>query len=62
MIIQHLYWPGIIIDVQKESTGCDTCQRTKRSTKNYGELPAKITEETPRKKLCVDIIEPYLNK
>ena len=42
-----------------EVTGRDTCQRTKRSMKKYGKLPAKIKEETPRDKIFVYIIGPY---
>ena len=41
MILQHLYWPGIIKVVQNEGTNCDTCQRAKQSNKRYGKLPAK---------------------
>ena len=59
MILQHLYWPGIRKSVQKEVTECDVYQRTKRSTKKNGKLPAKLAEETPWNKLCVDIIVPY---
>ena len=59
MIFQHLYCPGIREAVQKEVTGCDTCQRTKRSTTKYSKLPAKLSEETPWNKLCVDLIGPY---
>ena len=59
MIRKHFYLPGIREDVQKEFTRCDICQRTKWSTKKYGKLPAKMAEETPCNKLCVDIIGPY---
>ena len=52
MIFQHLYWPGIKYSVYIEVTYCDTYQRTKRSTNKYGELPAKIAEETPWKTMC----------
>ena len=45
--------------INKEVTGCDTCQRTKQSTIKYGKLPAKLAEETPWNKLCVDLIGPY---
>ena len=45
--------------VQKEVTGCDTCQCKKRSTTKYSKLPAKLAEETPWNKLCVDLIGPY---
>ena len=39
-------------------TNCDTCQNIKRSNKKYGKLPAKLAEEVPWNKLCVDIIGP----
>ena len=47
MICQHLYWPGIRPDVQKELNNCDTCQSKKRSNKKYVKLPAKLAEERP---------------
>ena len=59
MIRQYLYWPGIREAVQKKVTKCDICQPTKRSTKEYGKLPAKLEEETPCNKLCVYLIGPY---
>ena len=30
MILQNLYWPGIINPVWEEVTNCDTCQRRKQ--------------------------------
>ena len=38
--------------------GCDTYQRTKWPIKNV-KLPAKLAEETPWSKICVDLIGPY---
>ena len=35
------------------------CQCIKRSTKKYGKITAKLEEETPWNKLCVDLIAPY---
>ena len=60
MIFQHLYWPDIRNAVWKEVTNCDTCERTKRSNKKYGKLPAKLAEEIPWNKLCLDLIGPYV--
>ena len=37
----------------------DVCQRTKMSTKIYGKLTAKLAEEIPWNKICVDLIGPY---
>ena len=59
IIFQHLYLPGIKYAVYREVTFCDTCQCTKRSIIKYGELTAKLAEETPRNKLCVDLTCPY---
>ena len=38
---------------------CDVCQRKKRSTTKYGNFLAKLAEEIPRNKLCVDLIGSY---
>ena len=38
---------------------CDMSQCTKRSIIEYGKLPAKLSEETPWNKLCLDLIGPY---
>ena len=59
MICQYLYWSGIREAVQKKVTKCDVCQGTKRSTKKYGKLPAKLEEGKPWNKLCVYLIGPY---
>ena len=60
IICQPFYWPEIRDAVQKEVNNCDTCQRTKRSKKKYGKLPAKSAEEIPWNKLCVGLIGPYV--
>ena len=59
MIFQNLYWIDIRDDVWKEVSNGDTLQRTKGSNTKYVKLPAKLTEEIPWNKLCVDIIGPY---
>ena len=56
MIRQHLHWPDIRYAVQKEGSTCDTCQRTKGSNKKHVRLLAKLSEEIPWNKLCVDLI------
>ena len=58
MICQHLNWNDIRNAVRKEVTECDICQRIKWSTKTYGQLPAKLSEEITWDRLCVDIIGP----
>ena len=60
MICQHLYWPSIRESIRKEVSNCDTYQFTKRSNKQSGKLPAKVDEEIPWNKLCVDLICPYI--
>ena len=60
MIHQNLYWPDIRDVVRKKVTNCDTCQRTNLSNNVFGKLPAKLAEEIPWNKLCVDLIVPYV--
>ena len=36
-----------------------TYSNVPKGQQKYGKLPAKITEETPWNKLCVDLIGPY---
>ena len=59
MIRQNLYWPDIRDAAKKVEISCDTCQRTKQPNKKYGKLPAKLSEDIPWNKLCVDLIGPY---
>ena len=59
MICQHFYWTNIRNAVRMEVTKFDTCQRTKLSNKQYGKLTAKLAEEVPWNKLCVDLIGTY---
>jgi hypothetical protein len=59
---QHFWWPNMRKDVHDICSKCDTCQRTKRSTKSYGHLPAKEAEADPWEVLCVDLIGPYTIK
>ena len=58
-IRQHFWWNNMRNDVHKICSSCPTCQKTKRTYKNYGHLPEKIAEATPWDKLCVDLIGPY---
>ena len=59
---QHFWWPNMRKDVHNVCSKCDTCQRTKCSTKKYGHLPAKQAEVDPWEVLCVDLIGPYTIK
>jgi hypothetical protein len=59
---QQFYWPNLREDVHNVCSKCDTCQRTKRSTKKYGSLPPKKAEVDPWEILCVDLIGPYTIK
>ncbi|MFM7543288.1 MAG: RNase H-like domain-containing protein [Ignavibacteria bacterium] len=58
-VSQHLTWKGLRKTVHEVCTKCDVCQRTKRTKKKYGHLPAKEAEAMPWDKLCVDLIGPY---
>ena len=60
IIRQYLYWPDMINTVRREVINCDTCQSIKQSNKKCGKLPAKLSEEIPWNKLCVDLIGPYV--
>ena len=57
-IIQRFYWPGNRYAVWKEVTVYDTWKITKQSTTTNVKLTAKVEEETPWNKLCVDLIGP----
>ena len=59
MILQNLHWTGIRPDVWNEVSNFDTFQRTKRPNKKYARLPAKLSEEIPRKNICVGLIGTY---
>jgi len=49
-------------DVHEVCSKCPTCQKTKRTYKQYGHLPEKQAEYHPWEKLCVDLIGPYTIK
>ena len=51
---------GITLTLQSYILNCDTFQRTKQSNKNNDKLPAKVAEEIPWNKLCLDPIGPYV--
>ena len=59
---QQFWWPNLRNDVHDVCSKCDTCQRTKRTTKKYGLLPPKEAEADPWEVLCVDLIGPYTIK
>ncbi len=61
-IKQHFWWKNLKHDVHEVCSRCDTCQRTKRSSKKYGHLPEKKAEITPWDTLCVDLVGPYTLK
>ena len=58
-INQHFWWSGMQKTVKSIVGRCPTCQLLKRSTKQYGHLPAKTAEAEPWVVLCVDMIGPY---
>ena len=53
-------WTDHIQKLELTLNNCDTFQRTKLSNKKYRKLPAKLAEEIPWNKLCVDLIGPYV--
>jgi hypothetical protein len=59
---QYLWWNNLRNDVHDVCTKCHICQKTKRTNKKYGHLPAKEAESTPWDVLCVDLIGPYTIK
>jgi hypothetical protein len=61
-IRQQFWWPNLRDTVHELCSKCDTCQRTKRTSKKYGHLPAKEAEADPWEVLCVDLIGPYTIK
>lgn len=58
-IRRNFTWNKLREDVRGIIQKCDACQRLKRHTKKYGELPPKEAEAQPWHKLCVDLIGPY---
>ena len=58
-ILRNFTWPGLREDIRAYIQTCDACQRLKKHTQKYGEIPAKSAEAKPWQKLCVDLIGPY---
>ena len=58
-IRRNFVWVNLREDVRAYINKCDPCQRLKKHTKKYGELPPKVAEAKPWHKLCVDLIGPY---
>jgi Integrase zinc binding domain len=59
---QQFWWPYLHSNVHDICSKCDTCQRTKRTSKKYGHSPAKEAEADPWEVLCVYLIGPYTIK
>ena len=59
MIWQHLYWPNIRYAIRKK-VKIVTFVNLQKDQIKYGKLPAKLSEEIPWNKLCVDIIGTYV--
>ena len=53
-IRRKLTWMHLREDVRNIVKSCNVCQRLKRHTQKYGELPPKTAEAKPWIKLCVD--------
>ena len=60
MIHQHFYCTNNRDAVHKQISNCDTYQRIKLPNKKYGKLPAKLAEEIPWNKICVDLLGTYI--
>ena len=45
--------------IHKASINCNTWERTRQSNIKYLKFTARLDEEIPRKKVCVNIIFPY---
>jgi hypothetical protein len=58
-IRQHLTWPTLRDDVRNHVSRCAICQKNKKQTKKYGQLPAKDADVVPWERLCVDLIGEY---
>jgi hypothetical protein len=59
---QQYWWPNLRDSVHDVCSKCNVCQRTKRSTQKYGQLPAKEAEADPWEVLCIDLIATYTIK
>ena len=58
-IRQHLWWSTMRNDIGKYLKKCKTCQKHKKTYKQYGKLPEKVVEDIPWQRLCVDLIGPW---
>ena len=46
--------------VKEVCSRCNSCKLQKHDAKKYGKIPAKVdVEDTPWKKLCIDLVGPY---
>jgi transposase InsO family protein len=57
---QHFTWEGMQKAIQQACKRCQQCQLTKPKVRQVGHLPAKVAEEGPWERLCIDLIGPYI--
>ena len=57
-LVAVMYWPGLRADVRRHVKSCDRCQKGKRRSRQYGQVPPKIADQVPWQKVCVDLIGP----
>ncbi|GKY96404.1 hypothetical protein MPSEU_000599900 [Mayamaea pseudoterrestris] len=58
-IKQHFYHPKLKQRVEHLVGACDTCQRNKGGSRQYGELPARDVRVAPWYEVHVDLIGPW---
>jgi len=56
---QHYTWKGMRHTVKAVCERCPTCQLNKPKNQKFGHLPAKVADEIPWDKLCIDLVGPY---
>ena len=56
---QHFKHPKMLEMVKKLTSTCDSCQKNKRSTIEYGKLPPRIAGDVPWSDIAVDLIGPW---
>jgi Integrase core domain. len=58
-VSQHFTFPGIQSKIEAFARTCDTCQRTKLSLVDAGNLPPKDPEMNPWSQVQVDLVGPW---
>ena len=61
-LVTVMYWPGLRANVRRHVKSCKRCQKGKRRSRQYGQVPPKIADQVPWQKVCVNLIGPYTLK